>query len=180
MLLDEALPRWHHRERHRIATEPPPESLFAAFDELTWGEVPVFRALMRVRGLGRDGLPGDARIVDWFTSAGFAEVGRTTDELLIVAVERTRRGAARFDRPSLRTFRDDREPGHVKIAFDAGCADGLLSTETRVLSTDPRSRLLFAAYWLAIRAGSGIIRRVWLRAIRDRALRHHADAGETR
>lgn len=169
MLLDEAMPRWDKRETHRIAAELPGTDLFAAVEALTWREVPVFRVLMRIRGLGGGELSDDARVMDWFASAGFVEVGRTAEEILVVAVERTRRGASRLPDLSVERFRDDRAPGHVKIAFNFTCRDGHLGTETRVLSTDPRSRRLFAAYWLAIRAGSGIIRRVWLRAIRTRA-----------
>ena len=45
----------------------------------------------------------------------------------------------------------------------------LLSTETRVLATDPRTRRAFAAYWLFIRAGSGAIRREVLRVVARRA-----------
>jgi hypothetical protein len=45
----------------------------------------------------------------------------------------------------------------------------VLTTETRVLGTDRRTRRLFAVYWFVIRGGSGLIRRVWLRGIR-----HHA------
>jgi len=45
----------------------------------------------------------------------------------------------------------------------------LLSTETRVLATDPRTRQVFAAYWLFIRAGSGAIRREVLRIVARRA-----------
>ena len=44
-----------------------------------------------------------------------------------------------------------------------------LSTETRVLATDEASRRAFRRYWLVIRPFSGLIRRVWLRAIRQRA-----------
>ena len=45
----------------------------------------------------------------------------------------------------------------------------LLSTETRVLATDPRTRRAFAAYWLFIRAGSGAIRREVLSIVAHRA-----------
>jgi len=46
----------------------------------------------------------------------------------------------------------------------------MLTTETRVRATDPRSRRLFGLYRLFIRGGSGLIRHVWLRAILRRAL----------
>ncbi|UYM06711.1 hypothetical protein [Solicola gregarius] len=171
MLLDEAMPRWDKREIHRIATDAPVEELFRAIEELTWSEVPVFKALMKVRGLGRDGLSGDDPLLGWFTSYGFELVDRTDEEMLIVRVERTRRGASHPGPQTVETFRADSDPGHVKIAFNFRSVDGYLTTETRVCSTDARSRRVFAAYWVGIRVGSAVIRRVWLRAIRARAQR---------
>jgi hypothetical protein len=48
----------------------------------------------------------------------------------------------------------------------------VLSTETRILATDPRTRRSFAAYWFLIRAGSGAIRREVLRVVAGRAESH--------
>jgi hypothetical protein len=45
----------------------------------------------------------------------------------------------------------------------------LLETETRVLATGPRAKRAFAAYWLVVRPGSGLIRRELLRAVARRA-----------
>jgi hypothetical protein len=62
------------------------------------------------------------------------------------------------------------EPGWPMIAnFRVG--GGELTTETRVLATDERSRRAFARYWLLIRPFSGLIRRLWLAAIVRRATR---------
>ena len=65
------------------------------------------------------------------------------------------------------------EPGWVKVAFDFVLVpDGggtHLSTETRVAATDARTRRIFGLYWLAIRAGSGLIRRDLLRAVARQA-----------
>jgi hypothetical protein len=47
--------------------------------------------------------------------------------------------------------------------------EGELTTETRVLLTDERSRRAFGRYWLLIRPFSGLIRRRWLAAIVCRA-----------
>jgi len=44
-----------------------------------------------------------------------------------------------------------------------------LSTETRVVATDARTRRAFAAYWLVIRPGSGAIRRELLRVVARRS-----------
>lgn len=169
MLLDDAMPHWDKREVHRIAADAPPESLFRAFDELTWGEVGVFKALMTVRGLAR-GRAGDARIYDWFLSSGFVELGRTDDELLVVAAQSSRfRGAPAAVPDRVDTYRTLGAPRTIKIAFNFRVADGYLTTETRVRGTDGQARRVFAAYWLGIRVFSGLIRCVWLRAIRSRA-----------
>ena len=53
-------------------------------------------------------------------------------------------------------------------------ADGpgrsLVSTETRVFANSPSARRQFATYWRLIYPGSAIIRRMWLRAVRKRAM----------
>jgi hypothetical protein len=48
----------------------------------------------------------------------------------------------------------------------------LVSTETRVQTTDASSRRRFAMYWFVIYPGSALIRRMWLRAIKRRAEGH--------
>jgi len=174
MLLAEAIPRWHHRERHATRTDAAADRLLEAAEDLTWGEVPAFRTLMGIRFGRWRTLPAEERVLDWFDREGFSRIARTHDELVFVLVQRTRRtdparGAEASD--DLAAFRDFADPGHVKIAFCFRCVDGQLRTETRVLSTDARSRWLFSAYWLVIRPGSGLIRRRWLRAIRTRAER---------
>jgi hypothetical protein len=66
------------------------------------------------------------------------------------------------------------EPGWAKVATDfrlVPTADGtILTTETRVATTDAVSRWRFAPYWALIRPFSGVIRRDVLRAV-DRAAR---------
>ena len=47
--------------------------------------------------------------------------------------------------------------------------DTLLSTETRVLATDPRTRRTFATYWFLIRPSSAAIGREVLRTVAHRA-----------
>jgi len=44
-----------------------------------------------------------------------------------------------------------------------------LATETRVLGTDDGARRRFAVYWRVIYPGSALIRRMWLRAVKERA-----------
>lgn len=48
-------------------------------------------------------------------------------------------------------------------------AGTVLSTETRVLATDPKTRRAFAGYWFVIRPGSSAIRREVLKVVARRA-----------
>jgi hypothetical protein len=65
------------------------------------------------------------------------------------------------------------QPGWVKVAteFRLECtpAGTRLSTETRILATDLRTRRSFSTYWFLIRPFSGLIRRELLRTVARRA-----------
>jgi hypothetical protein len=177
-VLDAAMPSWDHRSRHTLRTDLPPAALLTAAEELQWREVPVFRLLMTLRGLAWPGVTSRARVLDWFTSSGFRVVQRSEEQLALISVQPVRRGprtgtstGASLTPGSLAAFRSYREPRAVRIGVDFTAGGGILATETRVQATDARARRVFAVYWLLIRAGSGLIRRVWLRAIRSRARR---------
>ena len=65
-------------------------------------------------------------------------------------------------------------PGFAKAVMnfrieDEGGGWTRLTTETRIDATDSATRRRFAAYWRVIYPGSALIRREWLRAIRERA-----------
>ena len=65
------------------------------------------------------------------------------------------------------------QPGWIKAGMEFRLepvpAGTLLSTETRVVATDPKTRRAFAAYWFVIRAGSSAIRREVLKVVARRA-----------
>jgi hypothetical protein len=65
------------------------------------------------------------------------------------------------------------QPGWIKAGMEFRLEPTrlgtLLRTETRVLSTDPRSRRAFAAYWYFIRPSASAIRREVLRTVAHRA-----------
>lgn len=164
-LLDEVLPEWDFRERHRRPVHARPERVFQAVREVTLAEMPVARFLVRLRGMhARMSRP----ILEEMRKAGFAvaaeEAGR---ELVFAAVGQPwkLRGG---DRPD-GEFRRFARPGFAKMAFNFRLEGRTISTETRVLLTDQRSRRAFRRYWIVIRPFSGLIRRVWLRAIARRA-----------
>jgi hypothetical protein len=178
--LDDVVPAPHFSERHERVIAAPPEVVWAALHELRAGDSPVVRALMGARTLparvlGR-GRPGSS------TGRPFLEQGPVP----VLATDRPRSvvaggvmqpwkltGGAEapvLDAAALRAFA---EPGWVKCAVDFVLVpDGggtRLSTETRVEATDRRTRVRFGAYWIVIRAGSGLIRREMLRLVAEKA-----------
>lgn len=172
--LDYVLPEWHRRERHRLPVDAPADVVLSAAEGLIWGEVPVFRTLMVGAALGRVTFVPDDRVVDMFLSNGFEVLHRSSDELVIGGIERISRKqpVVRLAEPVAVTYREFDQPGHIKLGFNFRFIDGgVLSTETRVRATDDRARKFFSVYWFFIRAGSGFIRHVWLRAIRRRVER---------
>jgi hypothetical protein len=175
--LNELLPAWHFRERHRRATDAPAPALLTAVDEVTWVEVPVMRVLMAIRSMGRQPRAADHRIIDDMATLGFTVVDRTADQVVVAALGRP--WAAAGARPPRLAEQSDpagffsgfTEPGWAKMAVDFHVGGGELTTETRVLLTDERSRRAFRRYWLLIRPFSGLIRRHWLAAVVHRAQR---------
>ncbi|HEY6760110.1 MAG TPA: hypothetical protein VI318_11485 [Baekduia sp.] len=176
--LDRVLPEFAHAEVHATDVRASPEAVWAALHEVTAGELPLTRVLTTVRGLGRGGQ--DRPVLGTFVRRGFAVVIDEAPRALAVAAAgqpwRLRGGETlRLDDPEA-VARFDR-PGFVVMAMSFGLeplgghAGGRtrLTTETRVQPTDPAAARSFRPYWLAIRAGSGLIRHDLLRAVRRRA-----------
>ncbi|MGI8430390.1 MAG: hypothetical protein ACR2OB_14080 [Solirubrobacteraceae bacterium] len=177
--LEDLLPRPHFCERHQRRIAAPPPAVWDALHELSLADLPLSRALMEVRGLPERLL---GRPQSRITTARLLEDGPVPvlvsdpwHSVLAGGVMQPWRlsgGATRpeLDASDLRAFD---EPGWVKTAMDFVLEpDGeatLLSTETRVRATDARARRRFGLYWLAIRGGSGIIRRDLLREVSHRA-----------
>lgn len=164
MPVADALPVYHHRERHSIRVAASPERALAAARETRLEDVPLVRALVRLRGL-RAAPAGP--VWEALRADGFRQLG--ADTLVLVGKPWILGGR----RIAVDDFVAFTEPGWAKMAVDLRAepnGDGArLTTETRVLLTDRASRRRFAAYWLVVRPFSGLIRRRWLRAARRRA-----------
>jgi hypothetical protein len=160
----DALPVYHRVERHRVPVAAPPERALAAAREVTASELPLVRALFRLRGLGR--APGGP-IWEALGAEGFRPFGE--DTLVAVGKPWLPKGAVR----EIGDFVGFDEPGWAKLAVDLQAEEApggsLLHTETRVFLTDAGARRRFAAYWLVVRPFSGLVRRLWLRAAKERA-----------
>lgn len=180
-LLEEFAPTWQFHEVHRIGVLATAERAYQAVQAVTAREILFFRMLSWLRRLGRKGAaesilnpPPDAPILDVATRTGFLLLGTTPREIAVGTVVIAPPGAPRPRTPEEFRAIDEKNPGYAKAVMNfriqkAGLAMCVVTTETRVFATDPRTRRKFAMYWWTINPGSALIRRMWLRAIRRRA-----------
>lgn len=185
MRLDDQLPRFDFAERHEVGVRAPPAAVFAAVRRADLARGPLTRTLFLLRALpGLVGRPretarrflrrgGAARAtLDALASAGFVVLAEDPGrEIVLGTIGRfwTATGGMRpFEAAEFARFD---EPGWAKAAWSfrvepAAGGTATLSTETRVLCTDPTSRRIFRRYWWVVRPFSGLIRIEMLRAIR--------------
>jgi hypothetical protein len=189
MLLDDHLPRFDFVERHATDVATAPAAAFAVLRRADLGHGPLTRALFLVRALpglvlapretARRFLARRGRPVtlDTLVSAGFVVLGEDPGREIVLGT------IGRFWKPSggVRPFAASEfarfdEPGWAKAAWnfrvEPGRAGGAtISTETRILCTDARSRRAFRRYWKLVRPFSGLIRIEMLWTIRREAER---------
>jgi hypothetical protein len=179
MNLDDVIPEPDHRTRHSRVVGAPPEVVWDELHGVTMSALPLGRTLEAVRLLparlsGRRHQPLAGRTFLDVTpipvlfserpsvviSAGLSQAwrllgGPTPPELEAAAL------------------RSWSQPGWIKVGMEFRLEPmrrgTFLSTETRVVATDARTRRAFAAYWLVIRPGSGAIRRELLRVVGRRS-----------
>ena len=163
-LLDALLPDFHARERHAIDVAAPPERVFAAIREVTLGEMPFVRVLVRLRGIRA---AADTPLLPQMQRRFTTAVEEPDRELVLAAIGQPWK-LRRAESPQA-DFRAFAAPGYAKMALSLRFDGAVLSTETRVLLTDAVARRRFRLYWLVIRPFSGLTRRLWLRAIKRRA-----------
>jgi hypothetical protein len=186
-VLDDVLPAYRHRERHTTQIAAAPEAVWSALHAVSAGELRLTRLPTTIRALpawlpgGRmpsGGLPADRGFIEAFLERGYREL-RVDPPWTLVAGAAGQpwrlRGGQIVDVVDLDGLRAFARPGFVLIAtsfeLEALGERTRLSTETRVQPTDAAAARAFRPYWWAIRAGSGLIRRDLLHAVRRRAER---------
>jgi hypothetical protein len=188
-LLDEALPEYDFRERHARYIDAPPERVDEAVRAVTISDMPLARLLFALRAAPRRLRRKPTRfgevdvpLLGLALDVVFGPLGDEPGEEVAIGMigqpwKLAGGESRRFDRPE--EFTAFAEPGFVKAVmnfrFNPKGKGTLLTTETRVLATDPASRRRFRRYWILIRAGSGLTRRSWLRAAERRAAVSGAD-----
>lgn len=180
--LDEFLPSYDFNEVHAVAVSASPAAVMDAIRTVTPWEVPVLMGLMAVRSLPgllrRRRLPVRGPLLDGFRRTGFVELRESPGELVFGGVGRFWEPAGGLRRIGPAEFGEFGEEGFAKAVFNLEVervgGRTLLITETRIATTDERSRRRFGRYWRVIQPGSALIRLDWLRAIRRRAERASA------
>ena len=158
----------------------PADAAMRAIREVTAREIRLFRFLTWLRRAGRSGPASllnpspDKPILDVALSSGFIELQSSAREIVLGTLVIKPAGTKRPTSPD--EFRTIAGAGYAKAAMNfridqSPLAMCVVTTETRVWASDDATRRKFALYWWTIRLGSGLIRRMWLRAIRRRAER---------
>lgn len=181
-LLDRHLPVYRHREVHELTVGAHPDEVMRAIRELKGRDVALASVLFALRTLParllgrpvRTSHPDD-RVVDVILKGGFILLDEGPLEMVVGVIGRFWQVAAALvpltGPAAFAAF--DRE-GYAKgiMSFTVEpVADGRtrLRTETRVLPLGREAARKFRLYWFFVRPGSGLIRWIWLAAIKRRA-----------
>ncbi|HJQ12248.1 MAG TPA: hypothetical protein VJ840_14545 [Gemmatimonadaceae bacterium] len=179
--LDHFVPTWQFGERHSLRIDAPQPRVFAALRQVTAHEIRFFRLLTWLRRGGRSAPQSilnagsiDTPIIDVALKGGFVMLSDDSARELVVgtiigapARAHCNPNGAMFESPP---------PGYTLAAMNflverAAANTCVLTTETRVYANTPDQRRRFTRYWRLIYPGSALIRRMWLRAVRNRATR---------
>jgi len=169
MLIDDFLPEYDFVETHSIAIEASAASVYAAANEVDFGDSFIVRWLLRLRGMS-----GEAVTLRNLAYSRFKILGETRNKELLIGL------AGRFWTPwgdlqkvDASNFREFEKPGYAKavwnFSLDGSPNETNLTTETRIKCLDEESRRSFGFYWLFIQPFSGWIRREMLKTIKRRA-----------
>lgn len=177
--LDRFLPEWQFHESHGIGVEASPERVFEAIRSVRAGEVAFFRTLTAIRRGGRSSgesildPAANRPLIDAALRGGFTLLADDAPRELVVGMVVAGPPEARAIR-ECEQFLQALPPGSSIAAMNFrvvpdGSGRCVVTTETRVYSNSPAAARSFAMYWRTIYPGSALIRRMWLRAIRERA-----------
>ena len=179
--LDDWMPQWQVGEKHTLHVAAAPEKVFAAIHAVRADEIFLFRTLIAIRRCGGTGpesimnAPEKKPLLDVATETTFVLLEEEAPrELVVGTVIAAPRAARQSARLAPELFRKTLPPGVVLATMNFAVLpdnDGgsSVSTETRIYANSPSALRRFGIYWRIIHPGSDIIRRMWLRAIRQRA-----------
>ena len=186
MLLEDFLADSDFRQVHTITVRAPAEYVFRSLKGITPAQIPLFRGLFVIRtlparllGKGEPPLAGGQPILEQMLNTGFVLLAEETGRELVVGTvgQFWKLKGAPFKVANELEFLAFDRPDYAKAVMNFYMRDDeargitTVSTETRIQIPDINARRKFAAYWLMIRWGSGLIRRTWLSALKQCAER---------
>lgn len=179
-LLDAVMPEWHWCETYGMWLPVSPTEALELIKGVPPDQIRLLRTLIEMRNLpgrlvGRprfgQGMSGSIPLFEQILNFGFCLLGEAErSEVAFGLIDQSWKvsGGSRASVKDAMEFAQFSEPGFVKIGANLLARPArqgtFLSTQTRVLATDARTRRVFGAYWLVIRPFSGLIRRGWLQA----------------
>lgn len=172
--LDIAMPIWHCKETHSIKMPKVENDVMKTIKELTWSDVPFFRKTINLFSFGNKKKHTE-NVLELFTTSGLYEIIHfSKNELLMVGIlpMGNKNKTLELGDNKIENFQKMGNPKTVKVAMNFLLHNNVLITETRNLPTDNYARIFFTIYWSIIRFGSGLIRKSWLKGIRNKVLKN--------
>lgn len=181
MLLDDFFPVWTFREIHSIVIDGGADAIIREIKALEAKDLLLVNFLMRIRSLpgllvsGKWYSPAkEGPLIDQITRSGFMVLGEDRNEILLGIIGKFWRptgGLCRdYDTPG--EFRDFHEPGWAKAGWNfhvtSNKGTSILTTETRIHTTDVKATKRFRMYWYLVQPGSGLIRRSILNRVKSK------------
>jgi len=188
MLLDDYMPHYQFNEVHSLRVHAPIERVYRAFQELTAGELsPLVGVMLALRDLparissqGKQGIqetPSATPFLAQMQENGFLILAeKPPEEIVFGLIGQFWKldGGAEVKLTHPEEFTRFNKPDFAKTAANfllVQESDGSVrvSTETRVETPTPEVHRKFGLYWRVIALGSGLIRVLWLQAVKRRA-----------
>ena len=170
MLIDQFLPTYDITAQYQIDIHAPIERVYSAARHLNMSASWIVRWLYRLRGLPKYNLTFDG-MLKW----GFVLLAdQPSQEIVFGLIGRFWTHSAQIQSVTPDTFIEFQQQGYAKVVANIafipqGAGIVCVTTETRVYCPDDTSRRKFRLYWLLIGPFSGIIRKEWLRLIKQQA-----------
>jgi hypothetical protein len=155
-------------ERHELSVAASIERAYAAVRQVRLGDMPLVRALFRIRGIPHS---KEITLRQFFSTPPFLILEEDPPHEFVIGVAGRLSRQAAVSSPE--EFRCYTSKGAIKaianFRVESMGGDALLSTQTWIETYGPRARWLFRAYWLVVGPFSAFTRRAFLRAARTRA-----------
>lgn len=180
-LLDRFMPTYEVAERHETIVRASAARTYAAARELDLRKSPLIRAIFAGREHIMRSTPSKQDDSEPFLAQvvrlGWSVLAEERDRQIVLgAVTRPWEADVKFQGLPPDEFAGFRVPGYAKIVWTIaveprGTDLSVFRTETRVATTDPKSRQRFRRYWAVFSAGILLIRRETLRVVKQDAER---------